>query len=500
MFDFLVIGSGIAGLNFAINASDLGKVLIITKKKLHESNSTYAQGGIAAVLSPLDNCKKHIQDTLKAGCFHNNRKAVEFLIKHSAEAIKKLLQLGVPFDKDKSGKLLVTREGGHSMSRIAFVRDYTGKEIEKTLLKKIKTNANIRIMEFSMAFDLIVKNGICRGAYVISNKKIQTLLAKNTILCTGGVGNIYKHSTNPEIATGDGIAIGHKAGAKLNDLEFIQFHPTALNIKGKPRFLLSEAMRGEGARLLNYKLQPFMAKLHPLGDLAPRDIVARAIWQEEKKGPIYLDISHKKSSEIKIRFPTIFKKVLQCGIDITKKPIPITPAAHFSCGGIQVNLKGETTINNLFAFGEVTCTGVHGANRLASNSLLEAVVFSNEILKNKKLVQSIKSQYNNPLTTIKNPYMYKNPSTIQKKQLNNLKNSIRTIMWEEVGIIRKPDKLKSALIKLQNMQKELKQISQNNYINEMLIETRNMLITATLITKSAIKRKKSLGCHYIIKN
>ncbi len=425
--DYLIIGSGIAGLNFALNAAKKSKILIVTKKKTAEASTNYAQGGIAAVLAQTDNSKKHIQDTLQAGAFHNDQKAVEFMVKHSTEAIYKLIERGVPFATNEEGKLLLTREGGHTEKRIAFVGDYTGREIEKTLVEKAKKNPNITILEHSIAIQLLTKNKICFGAHILRKEKIETIYATSTILGTGGLGHIYKYTTNPAIATGDGLKLALEAGCKFKDLEFIQFHPTALNVKGAPKFLISEAVRGEGAILKNAQKKRFMLQYHKMAELAPRDIVARAIFEEEKKGPVYLDITHKNAKEIKLRFPQIYQKLIKYDLDLTKDLIPISPAAHYSCGGIKVNLKGETGIKNLFAFGEVACTGVHGANRLASNSLLEALVFSEQILKNvpKKTLTKIPT-FSNPKFT--------NLSIAQKKKLEKIKKEIQQIMWDKVGI------------------------------------------------------------------
>lgn len=495
-YDFLIIGSGIAGLNFALNAAKHGKVLVVTKKKTAESNTNLAQGGIAAVLDKTDNFKKHIKDTLEAGSYHNNKKAVEFMVKHGPAAIKKLIKIGVPFAK-RNKKLLLTKEGGHSSKRIAFVGDYTGREIEAALVKQIKKNKKITLYEHTFAVDLLVKNKTCYGITIIKNNKFQNILARTIVLTTGGLGQVYKHTTNPEISTGDGIGMAYRAGCKFKDLEFIQFHPTVLNLKNKPLFLISEAVRGEGAILLNYKKQRFTQ------ELAPRDIVAQTIYQEEKKGPIYLDITHKNSEVVKKRFPEIYKELKKYNLDLTKDLIPISPAAHYSCGGIKVNLKGKTNIKNLYAFGEVTCTGVHGANRLASNSLLEALVFSEQIIKTAK-----RKTYHIP--TPPTPYLLL-PALNKESSpalLKKLKSSIQNTMWTHVGIVRTKKGLQKALKELERIEKNLLcrdhkgrrsclTIGKAAVLTIELFELINLLQAAKLITKSALKRPKSLGSHYM---
>ncbi|KKP36207.1 MAG: L-aspartate oxidase [Candidatus Peregrinibacteria bacterium GW2011_GWA2_33_10] len=493
--DYLIIGSGIAGLNFALNAAKHGKVLIVTKKNTVTTNTNLAQGGIAAVLSKLDDFQKHIKDTLEAGARHNNTKAVEFLIKNGPEAIYKLAKIGVPFSTDNQGKLLLTKEGGHSERRIAFVGDYTGAAIEKTLMEKTAKNPNIDVLEHTMAFELLCKNKKCFGIKVMNNKTIKNIFAKNTIMATGGIGQLYRVTTNPPISTGDGIAMAYKAGCEVQDLEFIQFHPTALNVKQKPHFLLSEALRGEGALLLNHKKMRFMQNYHQLAELAPRDIVSRAVFFESQKGPIYLDLRHKDKHEIIARFPKIYKTLKKYKLDLTKDLIPISPAAHYLCGGIKVNLKGETNIKNLFAFGETAATGVHGANRLASNSLLEALVFSEQIIKSSKTekikdpeILKIKKHFSQK----KQQYQKNDPKL--NKILTNIKKSLRDLMWKNVGIIRNMSKLKKTLKKIETLESK---IPPNKFTNEKIAELENMLLTSKLIVSSSLKRKKSLGCHYI---
>ena len=499
-YSYLIIGSGIAGLNFALNAAEKGSVLIVTKKKTVESSTNYAQGGIAAVLDRTDNFKKHVHDTLVAGAHHSNRHAVEFMVKNGPHAIRKLVELGVPFSANGDGELFLTKEGGHSQRRIAFVGDYTGQEIEATLIKKIRHHPHIKILEHTFATDLLVKNKRCYGVQVYREDhsgalrnhqgRIENLYADITVLATGGLGQVYPHTTNPAISTGDGIAMAHRVALKCQDLEFIQFHPTAFKAGRAPYFLISEAVRGEGAYLKNAAKKRFMKKYHPLAELAPRDIVARAIFQAEKKGPVYLDISHKNAEKTELRFPKIYQKLRQHGFDLTQDLIPITPAAHYACGGIKVNLKGQTAIQNLYAFGEVTYTGVHGANRLASNSLLEALVFSDQIIKHTTPNRKTR------LPHFSKPKIIKlSPSDLKK--LQTLRRQLKKLMWENVGIVRQTKQLKATLQKLTQLEKSL---PGQACFNLELKQLQNLITVGHLITQAASKRQKSLGGHFIQKD
>ncbi len=480
--DFLIIGSGLAGLTSALTLKDFGKVLVVSKGALADSSTALAQGGIAAVVEKDDSFESHIRDTLVAGAYHNDKKIVEILVRGGPGAIDWLQNQGVVFDR-KSGNLSPSREAAHSKNRILHVTDFTGRAIETALLSKARKETNIRFWEHSFTLDLITRNKTCFGALVVKNGKVRPIFSRGVILATGGLGQIYEWTTNPTVATGDGVAMAYRAGAKIKDLEFIQFHPTALAQGKSPLFLLSEALRGEGAYLLNGKRERFMNRYDPRLELAPRDIVARAIWEEQKKGPTYLDISHKDAKHITSRFPNIYKELKTRGFDLTHKPVPVTPAAHYSCGGVRVDEFGRTTIPNLFAFGEVACTGVHGANRLASNSLLEAVVFP---LRLPKIVNTLPIQIKTfalrPLSFICHP-----PD-------NKERNSIRRLMWKHVGIVRQTEDLQKALQTLVKLEAKLKK---QEKISASLAETTNMLMVARLITKAAVKRKKSLGAHYI---
>lgn len=476
--DFIIIGSGIAGLNFALEASKYGKVTLVTKKDMMESNTNYAQGGIAAVLDKNDSYKSHVEDTLKAGCYHNDVKAVRFLVREGPKMIKKLLDLGTPFEQ-KNGVLKLTREGGHSCRRVAYSGDATGHAIEKTLVEHVKKNGNISVLEDTIATELIVQNNKCYGIQYLQGKEVKELYGKAVILATGGAGQLFKKTTNPDIATGDGLAMAYRAGAKIEDMEFIQFHPTALNKNGAPPFLVSEAVRGEGGKLKNSRGERFMHKYHEMEDLAPRDIVARAIAKEAEQGGVMLDITHEDPEFLKTRFPTIYKKLLEYDIDMTKQAIPVSPAAHYICGGVKVNLKGKTSIKNLYAFGEVSRTGVHGANRMASNSLLESIVFSNQVLNVVKKLRHRAEEMKMP-----------RPGYVEF-EAGKIREEIQEIMWKYVGLIRDEKGLKTAIKKLESIDKGLPE-----GVNRELIEVRNMAQAGRLVAEAALERKKSLGCHF----
>lgn len=485
VYDYLIIGSGIAGLNSALTAANLGTVLVLTKKKAVKTSTNWAQGGIAGVISPSDSAAKHIEDTMKAGSYHNKKSAVEYLAKHSKQAIEKLRAYGVPFETNADHTLKLTREGGHQERRIAYVGDYTGKSIEHVLLNQIKNTPQITLWENCPAIKLLVKHNKCYGVQIIRNGKIENVFSYHTILATGGLGQIYSHTTNPSISTGDGIALAQQVGAKLKDLEFIQFHPTAFNQKNGTKFLLSEALRGEGAILKNDKKEAFMQEYSPLKELAPRDIVARSIFAEQNKGEVYLDITHLPAAETKRRFPQIYSKLKKHGFDLTKDMIPITPAAHYLCGGIDVDFNGKTSIENLFAYGEVARTGIHGANRLASNSLLEAMVFSNNI----STVKPQKTFLNIPnfeKETLLSPIAH-------RSKLKKIRDACKNLLWQHVGIIRRRKDLKEAIPKLYALLKEVEAI---HGTNAYLAETNNLLISGISVSEAALKNETSLGCHY----
>lgn len=490
-FDIIIIGSGISGLNFALRAAEKNKyILVITKKRVAHSSTNFAQGGIAAVLSKLDNYKKHVKDTLAAGSLHNNKKAVVYMVKHGPAAIARLASLGVPFAAHQ-GKILLAREGGHTERRIAFVSDYTGQAIEKILVERVRENPHIVLAEHTFATDLLIKNKTCYGVQIIRDNGIQNIFGKLVVLATGGAGELYSKTTNPNISTGDGLAMAARVGCAFRDLEFVQFHPTAFAPRGKPLFLISEAVRGEGAYLRNSQGKRFMQTYHKLAELAPRDIVSRAIFEQEKCGRVYLDLRHKKEAYIKTRFPKIYQKLKKCGFNMARDLIPITPAAHYVCGGIKVNLRGETNIKNLYAFGEVAGTGVHGANRLASNSLLEALVFSDRILDAKILTRH----------DAKKTPGFKKPRLVKllkktKNKLCSMRKILKRAMWENVGIIRSKASLETARKTLKELAQKAEKIKG---AHPEIMELKNMILAAELITQAALKRKESLGCHYVEK-
>ena len=487
--DFLVVGSGIAGLNFALKAVKYGNVTIVTKKEIMESNTNLAQGGIAAVTRKDDSVQLHIKDTLKVGSGLSNKRIVKLLAEQGPEAIRNLLSFGVNFDKEND-ELHLTTEGGHSMARVLHSGDSTGREIEQAMTENVRENRNIAVFENCVAIDLILKNRECIGAKIldIKNRDVSAIFARATILATGGIGYIYQNTTNPEIATGDGIAIALRAGAKLEDMEFVQFHPTTLNKLGAPHFLISEALRGEGAILVTESGERFMLDYASMGELAPRDIISRTIFNELKNGSVYLDIRHKGKRFILDRFPMIHQECLKYDIDLTEDLIPVSPAAHYICGGIKTNEYGETTIANLLAFGECTCTGVHGANRLASNSLLESVVFSS--LGAKKAKNYLKNK-------IKTPSQQKETifSNIETQELNYIKTDLRQAMWDYVGIIRTEEKMSLMLSKLAHLNRRLAAFDGNG-VNMRFLEVKNMVTVANLVTKAAYTRKESRGTHY----
>ncbi len=508
--DFLVIGSGIAGLYFALKAADYGKVTIITKTTIDESNTKYAQGGIASVMYGPDDFDKHIEDTLRAGDGLNDVEVVKMVITQGPGRIKDLINLGVEFDKNEDGTFDLGREGGHSYNRILHHKDRTGQEIEEKLIQTVRNHPNIEILEYHFALDLITQhhlgypvyycqdNIVCFGAYVQDTRtgEIKTILSKITYLATGGIGNIYQTTTNPSIATGDGIAMAYRAKAKIIHMEFVQFHPTALYNPGeRPAFLITEALRGFGAKLRNTKGELFMEKYHPLKELAPRDIVARAIDNEMKKHGddyVYLDATHIPGVELKRHFPNIYKKCLSIGIDMSTDLIPVVPAAHYSCGGVRVDMTGKTSIENLYAGGEVAATGLHGANRLASNSLLEALVFAyNSVEASKNLIKTIDFQdaipdWNDEGTTLLEEMVL----------ISQEFKELQQIMTNYVGIVRSNLRLHRALKRLEILYQETEEIYDRSIINQGICELRNAINVGYLITKMALRRKESRGLHF----
>ena len=484
IFDFVVVGSGIAGLNTALSLSKYGTVLIVTKSSMNASSTFFAQGGIAAVTKQDDSIKAHITDTLTAGSHHNKKDAVTFLAKSGKNAIRKLIDYGVSFDKGQDGDYISSYEAAHSYPRILHATDFTGQEIQKALVAHVLKNDKMTVWENTSAIDLILKKNVCYGLTVIKNDLIVSIFTRCVVLATGGTGQLYQWTTNPHIATGDGIAIAKRAGATVQDLEFVQFHPTALKEDAMPLFLLSEALRGEGAYLVNKKGERFMKGIHSDAELAPRDIVARAIFKEQQNGDVYLDFRHKSKAFLTKRFPKIFAVLATKGYDLSYDLLPVTPAAHFMCGGITTDLYGRTSLKNLFAYGEVAATGVHGANRLASNSLLEGIVFSSQI---EKCIDELPSQ----AIIMHASEAYRQEIISSFTTSNNdhhIKQRMQHIMWQYVGIVRTAKGLRTAQAQLSDVQK----------MKGQTIESRNMLTVALEIIKAALARQTSLGTHMIV--
>ncbi|CDE91821.1 TPA: L-aspartate oxidase [Candidatus Gastranaerophilales bacterium HUM_6] len=507
-YSAVVIGSGIAGLYSALKLEQQlnlpDGILLITKSELGESNSYYAQGGMVAVLksNKNDSVSSHVADTIKAGAGLSELNTIKFISENSDKVVKDLLTFGVEFDRDENGNFTLTKEAAHSVNRILHSGgDATGREMEIALCHTLQNHKNIKVYENSLAVDLLVENNTCDGVVIFheKNSEYETVYCKTLILATGGLGQLYKYTTNPVGATGDGFALAYNVGAELQDMEFVQFHPTALAFDDKKnhnRFLISEAVRGEGAKLCNKDRVQFMYKYDERKELAPRDIVARSIFQEMKATNttnVYLDTSDIPRDKLIKRFPTIANKCLDNGIDITKDLIPVAPAAHYFMGGVKTNLKGETSIKGLYAIGEVSSTGLHGGNRLASNSLLECVVCAYEVaefLRNSDLSFDIPK--NEKFDKIISKYEI--PNVENKIDVQNLKSKLKDLMWNNVGIYRNEKSLNDAINGLNELEKEFPK--QDKYLSKEEYEFKNMLISARLIVKSAIRRKESRGAHY----
>ncbi len=506
--DFLIIGSGIAGLSLAIKASALGSVAIVTKKEKTESNTNYAQGGIAAVTDKTDSFSEHINDTLVCGAGLCKKDVVEFIVREAPPRIAELIDWGVKFTKSEKPPYPydLGQEGGHTHRRVLHSKDLTGHEIERALNEKVTSLKNVDIYENHIGIDLIMEKTVsgkplrCLGAYVldINNNDVHTYRAKYTILSTGGAGKVYHITTNPDIATGDGIAMAYRAGAQIANMEFIQFHPTCLYHPDAKSFLISEAVRGEGGILKLKNGSPFMDKYHSMKSLAPRDIVAKAIDTEIKKSGdeyVLLDITHRDRAFLINRFPNIYNKCLEYGIDISHDPIPVVPAAHYICGGVAVNAYGETSIPHLFACGEASCTGLHGANRLASNSLLEAVVYSHRVCT--KIAGDFAHAQQSDIFIAPWDSSGTTESDDSVVVTHNW-DEVRRCMWNYVGIVRSNRRLERAVRRIELIQKEIDEYYRNYKVTKDLIELRNITIVAKLITQSASRRKESRGLHYNI--
>ncbi|MDX1931536.1 MAG: L-aspartate oxidase [Capsulimonadales bacterium] len=498
VFDFVVLGSGIAGLTFALDVALLGSVALVTKKDRTDSNTNWAQGGIAGVMSPDDSFELHIQDTLIAGAGLCQEEAVKVLVEEGPHAIRELIDFGVKFNIEPDGDLALTKEGGHSRRRIAYHQDLTGREIERALVAQATDHPGITVYEHHIGIDLAKSQDeteVC-GVYVLdtANGSIDTFIARRAVMmATGGCGHVYAHTTNPPIATGDGVAMAFRAGAIVSNMEFMQFHPTTLYYPGARSFLISEAVRGEGGILRDRAGRAFMKDYDERGSLAPRDIVARAIDAEMKRQnatSMFLDITHKPSQEIRERFPNIYARCLSFGIDMTREPIPVVPAAHYMCGGVVTDLFGHTHLRGLFASGEVACTGVHGANRLASNSLLEGLVFSNRAAK------WLKENYEERQGWENVPPFRPYRGRVQLAETDALRRRIQTAMTRYVGIVRTNERLAKAEAALAVIAEEVDELYATCRPTEDLLELRNLYLCAQLIIRSAQARRESRGLHY----
>ncbi len=512
--DVLVMGSGLAGLGYALKVADLATVNLITKREISETSTRMAQGGIAAVLGADDRFEYHIQDTLTTGEGLSHPDIVELVVRQGPARIQELVSLGAHFDTTSGNGFDLGREGGHSHRRIIHAHDMTGAEVERILVEKVLAHPNIKVYEHHMGVNLITEERVvrrgrsvvnreaaCLGAYVLNTDtgEVDTFLAAITLLATGGAGKVYLYTSNPDIATGDGVAMAYRAGAVIGNMEFVQFHPTCLYHPAAKNFLISEALRGEGAVLRDKSGRPFMGDYHPQKDLAPRDTVAQAIDHELKKSGaecVYLDISHRPADFVTGRFPNIYQKCLEFGFDMTKEPIPVVPAAHYMCGGVVVDAFGRTSVSNLFAVGEVSMTGLHGANRLASNSLLEALVFSHQAAQVAKEVLP-----ETPIPSVAAVPEW-NPGGATDSDdavvVSHNWDEIRRMMWNYVGIVRSDKRLTRAKHRIDLINQEINEYYWNFLITGDLLELRNIATVADLIIRMALSRKESRGLHYTL--
>lgn len=510
--DFLVIGSGIAGLTFALKAAKFGKVTIVTKSSLEETNTRYAQGGIAAVFSEPDNFEKHIMDTMIAGGGICNEEVVRMVVQEAPDRIKDLIEFGVTFDKKEDGSYDLAREGGHTEYRILHHKDKTGESIQKTLVERVRSHPGIEILENHFAIEIltqhhlgeVVKRGYpdikCYGAYIANliNQQVITFLAKVTVMATGGMGNVYLTTTNPEIATGDGVAMVYRAKGTIENMEFIQFHPTSLYDPGKrPSFLITEALRGFGAVLKNMAGEKFMKRYDSRESLAPRDIVVRAIDNELKiwgDDHVWLDCTHLDAESLKDHFPNVYEHCLERGIDITRDMIPVVPCAHYCCGGVKVDMDGQSSIDRLYAIGEVSSTGLHGANRLASNSLIEAAVYAHRAaLHAGPRIGKLTFEERIPV------WDYKGTTHLEEMVLiTQSQKELQMIMSNYVGIVRSDIRLERALVRSDILYEETEALFKKSLISQKICELRNLINVGYIIIKMARNRHESVGLHYSI--
>jgi len=509
-YDFVVIGSGIAGLSFALKAAKHGSVAVVTKRKGADTNTAWAQGGIACVTSDEDSFELHVRDTLEAGAGLCDEQVVRTIVTEAPARIQDLVDLGLQFDeREISGhrEFDLGREGGHSKRRVLHVRDVTGKEIENVLLRELGRQSHVDLLENHMAVDLITAAKVgfaaedrCLGVYVLdeSSGEVETIRSDRIVLATGGCGKVYLYTTNPDIATGDGVAMAWRAGATIANMEFVQFHPTCLFHPKAKSFLVSEAVRGEGGILRNNYGEDFMKRYDPRGSLAPRDIVARAIDAEIKRSGaqcVFLDITDKPVEFLRERFPNIYETCLRFGVDMTKQPIPVVPAAHYQCGGIKTEVNGATDLPGLFAIGEVGCTGLHGANRLASNSLLEGLVVAHRAVESSLRCRSSESQREIVLPEWQSGDVQDVDELVV---IYHNWDEIRRLMWDYVGIVRTDKRLQRASARLRNLQREIREFYWNFKVSVDLLELRNLATVAALIVDSALSRKESRGLHYTL--
>ena len=508
-YDFVVVGTGVSGLSFALEASKHGSVAVITKRASENSNTAWAQGGICCVADDEDSFESHIADTVDAGAGLCDHDVVKTIVESAPSAIEKMVNIGVQFDKNSLGKYELGKEGGHSQRRVLHSKDTTGKEISEKLICSAKDSENIEIFEHHFAIDVITTEKLgasgtneVAGIYVLneSTGEILTFRSDKVVLCTGGCGRVYLYTTNPNIATGDGLAMAYRAGAEISNMEFIQFHPTCLYHHELKNFLISEAVRGEGGKLIGKDGNEFMHKYDPRGSLAPRDIVARAIDHEIKKTGqpcVYVDIRHKSREYIEERFPNIYKTCLSVNIDPAIDPIPVVPAAHYQCGGVKTDVDGKTSINGLYAIGEVACTGLHGANRLASNSLLEGAVMAFRAVENIN-TESKKNRPKNKNLIIPDWTSGEAEDVDELVVIYHNWDEIRRLMWDYVSIVRTNKRLKRAATRLLNLRKEVQEFYWNFKICSELLELRNLVDTASLVVNCAQRRKESRGLHYTL--